>query len=398
LLEFFQKLFASDFVPHGVCMRWKTDVVWLHVISDGLIAAAYYCIPFTLIYLARKRKDLPFPWILWLFGLFIVACGTTHLMAIWTLWEPVYRLDGAIKAVTALASVPTAAILVWLVPKALAIPSPEQLRQEINERRKAEMEVRTLNSELEARVEERTRRLRRSNETLQRIAYIASHDLQEPIRMVICYNQLLERSWAGRMTPEEQEYIQFSVQGALRMQTLVNDLLELTTTLQSVRREPRMVNSRQVLDEVQQDLRLAIVEADARVEIDELPLVWGEPVQLKVVFQNLITNALKYSKKGERPQIRISAMADGNFVRFSVADKGIGIDKKYSELIFEPFKRLHGAEYPGNGIGLAICKNVVEDHGGQIWFESKVGEGTTFFFTIPSVQKVAGVDSNYQFA
>jgi signal transduction histidine kinase len=398
LLEFFQKLLSSDFVPHGVCMRWKTDVVWLHVISDGLIAAAYYCIPFTLIYLARKRKDLPFPWILWLFGLFIVACGTTHLMAIWTLWEPVYRLDGAIKAVTALASVPTAAILIWLVPKALAIPSPEQLRQEVNERRRAEMEVRTLNAELEARVEERTRRLRRSNETLQRIAYIASHDLQEPIRMVTCYNQLIERSLDGRINSEEQEYIQFSIQGALRMQTLVRDLLELTTSLQSVRREPMMVNAQQVLDEVVQDLRLAISERDARIQVDELPLVWGEPIQLKVVFQNLLANGMKYAKPGERPQIRISATQEGKFVKFSVTDRGIGIDKKYSELIFEPFKRLHGAEYPGNGIGLAICKNVVEDHGGEIWFESKVGEGTAFYFTIPAVQAVAGVDSNSRIA
>ena len=128
MLEFLANLFRSDFLPHGVCYRWNSDVVWLHVTSDLLIALAYYFIPFSLIHIVRKRGDLVYPWMFWLFGIFILACGTTHLMNIWVIWKPVYRLDGIVKLITAIASVPTAILLVRLAPMVIAIPSPEQLR------------------------------------------------------------------------------------------------------------------------------------------------------------------------------------------------------------------------------------------------------------------------------
>ena len=383
------QIMATDFLPHGWCMRWKADVIWLHVISDGLIAAAYFCIPLTLVHLARKRKDFPFPWMLWLFGLFIVSCGTTHLMAIWTLWQPVYQLDGMIKALTALSSVPTAAILVWLLPRALALPSPDQLRLEVEERRRAESQIRYLNNELEVRVAERTQRLRRSNEALQRIAYIASHDLQEPIRMVVCYNQLIERTLLNKLDESEKEYIHYSVQGSRRMQALVADLQALAENLN---REP--VTRKQPVDldplvtAARDDLRLMMEETNAKLECEHLPPVLGEPVELKQVFQNLISNALKYRREGVPPLIVIRGKVRGDDVLISVTDNGIGIDPKFSDYIFEPFKRLHGSDYPGSGIGLALCRNVIEDHGGKIWFESREGGGTTFYFTLPLAESV----------
>ncbi len=174
MLEFFRRLFEADFMPHGYCFGWRPDILWLHVSSDTAIALSYYVIPLALVYLVRARRDLAFHWMFSLFGLFILSCGTTHLLGVWTLWHPVYRLEGVVKAVTALASLPTAVMLVWLTPKAVALPSPEQLRvaneallREIGERREAEAQVSRLNRELERRVEERTIDLERTNQALR---------------------------------------------------------------------------------------------------------------------------------------------------------------------------------------------------------------------------------------
>jgi len=172
--DFLGKLLESDFMPHGYCFAWRPDILWTHVISDGLIVLSYYLIPLALIYLVRARRDLAFHWMFSLFGLFILSCGTTHLLSIVTLWHPVYRLEGVVKAITALASVPTAFLLVKLMPQAIALPSPKELREtnetlvlEIAERRRAEEQVLRLNAELEQRVQARTAELEKSNQMLR---------------------------------------------------------------------------------------------------------------------------------------------------------------------------------------------------------------------------------------
>src|SRR5258708_3786994 len=174
MMEFLNRLFSSDFMPHGYCYLWRPEIVWLHAISDGTITLAYYLIPLALLYFVRKRKDLPFHWIFLMFGIFIFGCGTTHLMEVWTLWHGTYRLAGAIKAITAAASVATAAVLVPLIPKALALPSPEQLKlanlrleEEATERRRAEAGLLQAHTELETRVRERTAELAAANQRLQ---------------------------------------------------------------------------------------------------------------------------------------------------------------------------------------------------------------------------------------
>ncbi|MCU1261724.1 MAG: hypothetical protein JWO80_4609 [Bryobacterales bacterium] len=174
MVEFLNRLFSSDFMPHGYCYLWKPEIVWLHAISDGTITLAYYLIPLALVYFVRKRNDLPFHWIFLMFGIFIFGCGTTHLMEVWTLWHGTYRLAGAIKAVTAAASVATAAALVPLIPRALALPSPQQLKianlrleQEAGERRRAEAGLLQAHGELEIRVRERTAELAAANERLR---------------------------------------------------------------------------------------------------------------------------------------------------------------------------------------------------------------------------------------
>ena len=171
--EFLEKLFSSDFMPHGYCYLWNPGLVWLHVVSDALIALAYFSIPATLIYFIRKRRDLPFNWMFVSFGIFILACGATHAMEVWTLWHGTYWLSGAIKAITAMASVPTAILLVQLVPRALAPPSPEAIKLEIAERKRAEQALHQAKNELELKILERTAELRKANEDL--VAEIVQH-------------------------------------------------------------------------------------------------------------------------------------------------------------------------------------------------------------------------------
>jgi len=174
MFHFFSKLFASDFMPHGHCFLWQPEIVWLHVASDSTIALAYYLIPFTLFYFVRRRPDLPFHWMFLLFAFFIFGCGTTHVMDVWTIWHGTYRLDGVIKAVTAIASVGTAALLIPLMPKALALQSPEkllaanrQLAREIEERRRIEKQLQSAHDQLETRVHERTAELAAALHSLQ---------------------------------------------------------------------------------------------------------------------------------------------------------------------------------------------------------------------------------------
>src|ERR1035438_3905334 len=174
MIEFVQKLFSSDFMAHGYCYLWKPEILWLHAISDGLIAISYYIIPVALIYFVRRRQDLPFHWVFFMFGLFIFGCGTTHAMEVWTLWHGTYRLAGVIKAVAAGASLATAGALVPLIPRALLLPSPAQLRaanqdlsKEIQERRRAEQALHEAYDEVESMVRARTAELARTNELLQ---------------------------------------------------------------------------------------------------------------------------------------------------------------------------------------------------------------------------------------
>jgi PAS domain S-box-containing protein len=521
--EFLASLFRSDFLPHGVCYRWSPGVVWLHVVSDLLIALAYYFIPFALIYIARRRTDLVYPWMFWLFGIFILACGTTHLMSVWVVWYPYYRLDGAVKLLTAIASVPTAILLLRVAPAVADLPSQEQLRianreleREIADRKLADAEVRKLNMELEQRVEQRTRELqeandrlrqsesrmqaildaapllvymkdpdgryvfvnrrfedtfekdrkelagrtdydifpspdadtyraadervmttrepleieevayqgsekrtyisvkfplfdsngsayalcgisadisdrktaeealRRYNAELEQFAFVAAHDLQEPLRTVKTYAQLLQRRYRGALDGDGTEFIGYIVGGTDRMSLLVSDLQTYTEV--ATRSQPQRIRCdlNLVLGQVRADLEASIAESGAAVVVDgSLPVVDGNARQMGQLFQNLISNAIKY-RSDEPPRIEIRADREDREWTFRVRDNGIGLDMTYAHQIFGVFKRLHGRDVPGTGIGLAICKQIVEHHGGRIWVESALGAGSTFVFTLPA--------------
>jgi PAS domain S-box-containing protein len=522
-LGFFQKLFSTDFMPHGHCYFWKPEIVWLHVISNLLIGLAYYSIPLMLLYFVRKRKDVPFHWLFVLFASFIFWCGTTHFIEVLTLWVPFYRLDGIIKAVTAGISVYTAFILFPIIPKALSLKTPQELMatnsaleneiaenkkiqedlrkseakfrllisgvkdyaiysldrdgiinswnegaerikgysrsealgkhfsmfytaediaagkpshelktsvlqggfenegvrvrkdgshfyanivitplydaenrlygfskvtRDITEKKNATEALKNAHDQLEYRVQERTeevahinQELFRSNAELQQFAYIASHDLQEPLRTITVCLQLLEEENKGNLNPDSLENLHFAVEGALRMSSLIDGLL---TFSRMERREIELknVNLQNVISTAVKNLEATINKTGAILTHSKLPMVQADEIQLIQLFQNLIGNALKFHSQG-KPEIHIEATRKQNEWVFSINDNGIGIDAKYIDKIFVVFKRLHTREeYPGTGIGLAVCKKIVERHGGKIWVESELGKGSTFYFTL----------------
>ncbi|NEQ21274.1 MAG: PAS domain S-box protein [Microcoleus sp. SIO2G3] len=241
----------------------------------------------------------------------------------------------------------------------------------ITERRKAKEKLEQLNE-----------RLLHSNRDLEQFAYVASHDLQEPLRAVNSYAQLLARKYQGHLDVKADKYLGYIMEGATRMQQLINDLLEFSRvgthgkTLQEIDTEV-------ILSQVLADLKIAIAESQAIVTHDPLPTVIGDEIQLIQLFQNLIGNAIKFCRE-QPPRVHISVQQKKKEWVFEVRDNGIGMENEFFERIFTIFQRLHSrTEYPGTGIGLAVCKKIVERHGGQIWVESTLGVGTTFYFSIP---------------
>ncbi|HHT9135959.1 MAG TPA: sensor histidine kinase [Candidatus Wunengus sp. YC60] len=223
--------------------------------------------------------------------------------------------------------------------------------------------------------------LRRSNEELQHFAYIASHDLQEPLRMISSYLQLIERRYKNKLDADADEFIAFAVDGANRLQTMINALLEYSR-IDTHGKPFELVDCNIVLKRALANLKIAIGESGAVITNDSLPTVISDGSQLMQMFQNLIGNAVKF-RSNKPMHIHISARQDVNEWLFSVRDNGIGIEPEYNERIFTIFKRLHGREYPGIGLGLSICKKIATRHGGRIWVESEYQNGSIFYFTIP---------------
>jgi len=236
--------------------------------------------------------------------------------------------------------------------------------------------------EAEEALARRTEELARSNTELEQFAYIASHDLQEPLRMVAGYVQLLARRYQGKLDSDADEFITFAVDGATRMQTLIDDLLDYSR-VGTRAKEFEPTDCEVTLNGALSNLEMAVEETGAVVTHDPLPRVMADEVQLGRVFQNLIGNAIKFHGD-EPPRIHVSAEEQENEWRFAVRDNAIGIKPRHHDRIFAVFNRLHGrSDYPGTGMGLAICKRIVERHGGRIWVESELGKGSTFYFTMP---------------
>jgi signal transduction histidine kinase len=261
---------------------------------------------------------------------------------------------------------------------------PESVRRAMRERK------------LRADHKQAQEELARSNQDLEQFAYVASHDLQEPLRMVATYTQLLAERYRGQLDDNADKYIHYAVDGALRMQTLVQDLLTFSRVGRQVT-DLQSTDCNVVVDRAVQNLQTAVDESGAHVTHGHLPTVLADGSQLLQVFQNLIGNAIKF-RGSEPPALHVSASKKGREWIFAVADNGIGIAPEHAETIFVIFKRLHTrTEYPGSGIGLSVCKKIIERQGGRIWVESQPRQGSTFKFTLPDIKpggKYAHTDEN----
>jgi PAS domain S-box-containing protein len=249
----------------------------------------------------------------------------------------------------------------------------------------AESELEKHRLHLEDLVKLRTDDLARSNKDLEQFAYVASHDLQEPLRAVSGFVELLKRNLQNSLDAKTAEYMNFTVEGAKRMQSLINGLLEYSR-ISARGKKPEQTDSKAALDLAIAHLLTSIKESSAEITTEPLPPIHIDPVQLVQLFQNLIGNAIKFRSEKRPPEIHISASHQDSAWQFAVTDNGIGIEPQYVERIFLIFQRLHTRQkYPGTGIGLAICKKIIERHGGKIWVESKPGNGSTFYFTVPDI-------------
>jgi signal transduction histidine kinase len=373
---------GSGFLPHAYCYSRQSELILLHVVSDAVIALAYFMIPLTLIYFMRRsRSQWSFNWAIALFAAFIVLCGTGHLLDILVIWKPVYWLQGWERALTALVSLATAVATMLIVPKLLAMRSPEdlevanqRLREEIKLREGAENDLKRSLVELKRAVQE-----------LEQFAYITSHDLQAPLRNVSGFSQLLKRRYGDKLDGDAAEFIDFIDKGVRQMQALISDLLALSRVGRgegSFTPGPLDNSIRKALAALDQ----VIKTREATIKIDEsLPTIKADHNLLAQLFQNLIDNATKFQKRGVAPEVRISAWPEGSQWHIQVKDNGIGIPKDQLETIFAVFRRLHSPDaYEGTGIGLAICRKIVRHHGGDIWADSPgIGEGTEFHIRLP---------------
>jgi PAS domain S-box-containing protein len=264
----------------------------------------------------------------------------------------------------------------------------ENLEGKVRERT---AELSRLNAALESEIRERrsveaalahhAAELSRSNRELEQYAYVASHDLQEPLRMVTSYVELLQERYQGRLDDAAQDFIGYALDGAQRMKRLIDDLLAYSRVA-TRRQEPQPTDSAAALADALDNLRLAVEESNATVTHDALPTVLAVDTQLRQLFQNLVGNALKFRRE-DPPRVHVAATSGADAWTFSIADNGVGIERRFHDEVFMIFRRLHGREYAGTGIGLAVCKKIVEQHGGRIWLESEPGRGTTFHFTLP---------------
>ena len=264
------------------------------------------------------------------------------------------------------------AVMVWLYNALLSY---------LYARDDAREQLEKVNSDLQNRIDNRTRELEEMNSELQQFAYVASHDLQEPLRTITSFSQLLASRYKGQLDADGDEFIGYIVTASRRMTDLINGLLQLVR-LRKNSQPIAAVSFERLLEDAEVSLQAAIRESGARIEHGPLPALVVDPVQFSQVLQNLISNAIRY-RSTEPPYIEIQARRDrGNWI-FSVTDNGCGFDQEFAERIFGLFQRLHGREVEGTGMGLSISRKIVERHGGRIWAESREGEGATFFFSLP---------------
>lgn len=515
VFDFFSKLFGTESWPaRWFCGEWTSFHGWLYICSDIAIWAAYFTIPVFLTLFIIKRKDVPFHSLFWLFGAFIIACGTTHLFDALAFWWPAYRLNGLIRFITAIVSWVTVFALFRVIPQALTLRSLKELEHEVRQRKRAEELLQIKQQQLldaqamahigswewdvvtnkvvwtdelyrifgllpqdenltyervqqlhhpddskllakavekametkepyqlylrlqreggeerivhargevvtdeqgrvvrllgttqdvtalkatETALEKKAAELERSNAELEQFAYVASHDLQEPLRKIRTFGERLSAKCKDSLDESGQSYLESMLNASARMQDLIDDLLQYSRVTRE-QQEFVPTNLNVVLAGVLDDLQVNIEQQQATITIGNMPVINAIPGQMRQLFQNLLSNALKFHSVGKPPVIQISAEAvvtdnpsltghfgqSGRFWRILVADNGIGFDEQYLDKMFVAFQRLHAREkYNGTGIGLAVCQKIVEHHNGKITARGTPGKGSVFVVDLP---------------
>jgi signal transduction histidine kinase len=331
----------------------------------------------------RSCAGTPYAKLFWLFAIFVFAGGVAHLLDALMFWWPAYRLTALAKAGAALISLATAVIVVRIAPRAAALRSPAEIQREIIQRRKTELELRQVHSQLEGVIEQRTAELASKNEEMEQFLNTVSHDLKSPV--VTCLGlagTLREDLKAGRMEETNDTIVRIE-RSATRMRQLIEDLLNLSR-IGRVRFELTEVDTHSMISTIGDEFkpRLAAIGAVLDVETD-LPTVRADAHWLTEVFENLINNAIKYGCDNPHPRIAVGCATDAKEHRFYVRDNGKGIDPAHHDQIFQPFRRLR-TDKEGSGMGLAIVVRIIKMHGGRIWIDSKPGQGATFWIALPA--------------
>jgi signal transduction histidine kinase len=422
MLELINQLFADGlFIPHGHCYLWKPGLVWLNILSDSLIALAYYSIPISLIYFVHKRKDLPFKGIMLLFGTFIISCGTTHVMEIWTLWHPTYWLSGSLKAITALISVYTASVLVPIIPQALALPSPTQL-----EASNAELKATLQNLEDTQAQLIQTEKISSMGQLVSGIAY----EINNPINFIygnIHFAKEYVQNLLGLLAlyknnyPQPSSAIQAYIQ-EFEIDFVQADLLKILSSIEigagrireltlSLRKFSRLDEAEIKNIDIHKSIDSTLLllqnrlknqgrypEIEVVKEYGNVPKISCYPKQLNQVFMNILSNAvdaLEESLVNEekvkehtsvvltKPKICIQTeVIDNEQVRIKIADNGYGMPEEVREKVFEPFFTTKSVT-SGTGLGLSISRQIMDKHGGHIECISSPLKGTEFIIELP---------------
>jgi signal transduction histidine kinase len=354
---------SDGFLPHGHCYFWNPTLLTLHVASDFIIGFSYATISLTLYFLTKKRTDLPFNVMFLLFASFIVACGGTHWMEIWTVWHGSYWESGVVKAFTAAVSLATALLFVRLFPKALKLPSIQEFR---NTALKSQ-EANRLKSEFVANM---------------------SHELRTPLNSIIGFTELL-RSHAPKDPAESQKYLDNISASSKHLLYLINDVLDLSKIdAGKMEFRPEVLDLTKLVAEVSESIRSTAVLKNIEVVVDiasHLGVIVADPIRVKQILLNYLSNAVKFTPEGGKIKIRIYRQDTLHF-RLDVEDTGIGIAKEHFQALFSRFWQVESGmtrKYPGTGLGLALTKSIVEAQGGHVEVESTLHKGSTFSAILP---------------
>lgn len=390
MLEFFSNLLDNDFMPHGHCYLWKPEILWPHVLGDGLTAVSYFVIPLLLFYFVKERPEKQFNVIYLAFAAFILFCGATHLLAIVSVWNPIYRLEAVIKSGTALVSFSTVILVAVKMPTLLAIPSRreindknETLQKEVTQRKEVEEKLQHLNETLEDRVKRRTAELRSANKELEMFSSMVSHDLRSPLSALGELLKLMKEE------KNNEAFFNQSLEAAIErtesISQLVEDLRNLTK-LRDVTLRKETIPLNEVVDNKLREAFhvLGLNKSLYSISVSPLPSVLGDRTLITQVFQNLLNNAVKYSQEADSPRISITSKEKDSWYEISIQDNGVGFDNKNAKELFKPFKRLDsGIKFEGTGLGLSIVKRIMKLHGGNVKAKSEPGNGATFILTFP---------------